>query len=71
MSVGAPLLLAVSYAICYIRRWRIFRLLDDLRSGWGSAGHGGILGPTRMKYAEAVALVPALAGRLQESLESL
>jgi heat-inducible transcriptional repressor len=34
-------------------------------------GTVGVLGPTRMKYAEAVALVPALAGRLQESLESL
>ena len=34
-------------------------------------GTVGVLGPTRMKYAEAVSLVPALAGRLQESLESL
>lgn len=34
-------------------------------------GTVGVLGPTRMKYAETVSLVPALAGRLQESLESL
>lgn len=34
-------------------------------------GTVGVLGPTRMKYAEAVSLVPALAGRLQESLETL
>jgi heat-inducible transcriptional repressor len=34
-------------------------------------GTVGVLGPTRMKYAEAVSLVPALAGRLRESLETL
>jgi heat-inducible transcriptional repressor len=34
-------------------------------------GTVGVLGPTRMKYAEAVSLVPALAGRLEQSLESL
>lgn len=34
-------------------------------------GTVGVLGPTRMKYGEAVSLVPVLAGRLQESLESL
>lgn len=34
-------------------------------------GTVGVLGPTRMKYADAVSLVPALAGRLQESLETL
>jgi heat-inducible transcriptional repressor len=34
-------------------------------------GTVGVLGPTRMKYAEAVSLMPALAGRLQESLETL
>lgn len=34
-------------------------------------GTVGVLGPTRMKYGEAVSLVPALAGRLQESLETL
>jgi heat-inducible transcriptional repressor len=34
-------------------------------------GTVGVLGPTRMKYADAVSLVPALAGRLRESLETL
>jgi heat-inducible transcriptional repressor len=34
-------------------------------------GTVGVLGPTRMKYAEAVSLVPVLAGRLRESLETL
>ncbi len=34
-------------------------------------GTVGVLGPTRMKYADAVSLVPALGARLQRSLESL
>jgi heat-inducible transcriptional repressor len=34
-------------------------------------GAVGVMGPTRMKYAEAATLVPALAARLQTSLESL
>ncbi|MBV9469935.1 MAG: hypothetical protein JOZ57_11890, partial [Abitibacteriaceae bacterium] len=34
-------------------------------------GTVGIMGPTRMKYADAIALVPALAARLQVSLETL
>lgn len=34
-------------------------------------GTVGVLGPTRMKYAEAVSIVPVLAGRIRESLESL
>ncbi len=34
-------------------------------------GTVGVMGPTRMKYADAVSLVPALAARLQTSLESL
>ncbi len=34
-------------------------------------GTVGVLGPTRMKYADMVSLVPALGARLQRSLESL
>ena len=34
-------------------------------------GTVGVMGPKRMKYADAVSLVPALAARLQISLESL
>jgi len=34
-------------------------------------GTVGVMGPTRMKYAEAASLVPALAGRLQECLETM
>lgn len=34
-------------------------------------GTVGVIGPTRMKYGEAVSLMPALAARLQASLESL
>jgi transcriptional regulator of heat shock response len=34
-------------------------------------GTVGVMGPTRMKYADAAALVPALAARLQASLESI
>lgn len=34
-------------------------------------GTVGVMGPTRMKYADAVSLVPALAARLQASLETL
>jgi len=34
-------------------------------------GAVGVMGPTRMKYAEAATLVPALAARLQTSLDSL
>lgn len=34
-------------------------------------GTVGVMGPTRMKYADAVSLVPALAARLQTSLESI
>jgi heat-inducible transcriptional repressor len=34
-------------------------------------GTVGVMGPTRMKYADAVSLVPALAARLQASLESI
>ena len=34
-------------------------------------GTVGVLGPTRMKYGEALSLVPALGARLRQSLESL
>lgn len=34
-------------------------------------GTVGVLGPTRMKYGEALSLVPALGARLQQSIESL
>jgi heat-inducible transcriptional repressor len=34
-------------------------------------GTVGVLGPTRMKYGEAAALVPVLAARLQQCLETL
>ncbi len=34
-------------------------------------GTVGVMGPKRMKYAEAVSLVPALAARLQTALETL
>ena len=34
---------------------------------WGALG---VMGPSRMRYADAVALVPALAARLQMTLES-
>jgi heat-inducible transcriptional repressor len=34
-------------------------------------GTVGVLGPTRMKYGDALSLVPALSARLQQSLESL
>jgi heat-inducible transcriptional repressor len=34
-------------------------------------GTVGVMGPTRMKYADAVSLMPALAARLQASLESI
>lgn len=34
-------------------------------------GTVGVMGPTRMKYADAVSIVPALAARLQDSLETL
>lgn len=34
-------------------------------------GTVGVMGPTRMKYADAISLVPALAARLQVSLETL
>jgi heat-inducible transcriptional repressor len=34
-------------------------------------GTVGVMGPTRMKYADAMALVPALAARLRDSLEAL
>jgi heat-inducible transcriptional repressor len=34
-------------------------------------GTVGVMGPTRMKYADAAALVPALAARLQSSLDTL
>lgn len=34
-------------------------------------GTVGVMGPTRMKYADVVSLVPALAARLQVSLETL
>lgn len=34
-------------------------------------GTVGVMGPTRMKYSEAVSIVPALAGRLQECLETM
>lgn len=33
-------------------------------------GTVGVMGPTRMKYADAASLVPALASRLQECLEA-
>jgi heat-inducible transcriptional repressor len=34
-------------------------------------GTVGVMGPTRMNYTDAVSLVPALAARLQSSLETL
>jgi heat-inducible transcriptional repressor len=34
-------------------------------------GTVGVMGPTRMKYADAVSLVPVLADRLQSCLETL
>jgi heat-inducible transcriptional repressor len=34
-------------------------------------GTVGVMGPTRMKYTDAVSIVPALAARLQDSLETL
>ncbi len=34
-------------------------------------GSVGVMGPTRMKYTDAVSLVPALAARLRDSLETL
>ena len=34
-------------------------------------GTVGVMGPTRMKYADAAALVPALASRLQNNLDGL
>ncbi|MDQ3815612.1 MAG: heat-inducible transcriptional repressor HrcA [Armatimonadota bacterium] len=34
-------------------------------------GSVGVMGPTRMKYAEAISLLPALAARLQVCLEAL
>ena len=40
-------------------------------SGGEVLGTVGVMGPTRMKYADAMAIVPALAARLQTSLESL
>lgn len=40
-------------------------------SGGEVLGTVGVMGPTRMKYAEAMALIPALAARLQVSLATL
>jgi heat-inducible transcriptional repressor len=34
-------------------------------------GTVGVMGPTRMKYADAASIVPVLAGRLQECLETM
>jgi transcriptional regulator of heat shock response len=34
-------------------------------------GTVGVLGPTRMKYADAISLMPALAARLRFCLETL
>jgi transcriptional regulator of heat shock response len=34
-------------------------------------GTVGVMGPTRMKYADAITLVPALAARLQVCLETM
>jgi heat-inducible transcriptional repressor len=56
--------------------------LDHPEAGWfsfvgisyGAGGQSwgglGVMGPARMRYADAVALVPALAARLQMTLES-
>ncbi|HEX8552479.1 MAG TPA: heat-inducible transcriptional repressor HrcA [Abditibacteriaceae bacterium] len=40
-------------------------------AGDETLGAVGVFGPTRMKYGEAAALLPALAARLQSSLESI
>ena len=40
-------------------------------AGEETLGAVGVLGPTRMKYADAASLLPILAARLQNSLESL
>jgi heat-inducible transcriptional repressor len=39
-------------------------------AGGETLGALGVMGPSRMRYADAVALVPALAARLQMTLES-
>jgi heat-inducible transcriptional repressor len=40
-------------------------------AGDETLGAVGVLGPTRMKYADAAALLPLLAARLQSSIESI